>query len=519
MTRIRKAFCASLLGVFIAFADAGAADYDGLIAQARIQLEGARIVDALAASTEATRLNPADFRGHYYSAMALMSLGRFDDSEAAAAQALALAPASGRAAVEKLRDAVKARKDEAAAEQAASAALAEGLFGKAAPAYERAWLSGRTRPDLGLKAADLYANRLKSPIDAGRVLRQVIAATPGRPEAELAQTELQKVAPALRTIAQEHVAVARDNSGEEALRRLALAEAADPDLSDIFIQRARIAGGGSNVEAMRGALKDLARLNLATPDVLGNLADMPRWLERPEMAAYLEDLIGRSQVETVGKVLAVKAEERRKADEDRRVADEARRAKELKEEQDRLYATGEIGIRKNSNAEAILRKMKKLESNNFSEYKSNRSLFMAMVREYSSLWSEYFYEFIDPVRPVLASRSENLDDFEAFIDFSPRFSGMSASEIDAKIRSFNHEIGVLHKRPHAALANLYEGMEKFAMADEAESIEGIRINSFLWSRVYVEADEDRRGKKFTVDQCVKKYEVSMEKFRATIAKW
>lgn len=331
MTRICKVFCASLLILFIALADARAADYDGLTAQARILLEGGSVVDALTASNEAVKLNPAGFKGHYYVAMALMSLGRFDDAEAAAAQALTLAPESGRPAVEKLRDSVKARKEETAAEQAASAALAEGLFGKAAPAYERAWLAGRTSPDFGLKAADLYTNRLKSPIDAGRILRQVIAAMPGRPEAELAQTELQKIAPALRGIALEHVGAARNSSGDEALRRLAQAEAADPDFADIFILRARVVANGNNVDALRDALKDLARLDQATPALLGDLPNMPQWLGRPEIAGYLEDLIGRPQFEAVGKVLAAKAEELRKAE-------EAKRVKELKDEQDRLAA-------------------------------------------------------------------------------------------------------------------------------------------------------------------------------------
>lgn len=329
MTRIRKVLCVSLFALLIGFPDARAADYDGLITQARILLEGGGVENALTASNEAVKLNPAGFKGHYYVAMALMSLGRFDEAQAAAAQALTLAPESGRAAVEKLRDSVKARKDEAVAEQAASAALAEGLFGKAAPAYERAWLAGRARPDLGLKAADLYTNRLKSPVDAGRVLRQVVAAMSGRPEADLAQTELQKIAPVLRGIAQDHVGAARSSSGDEALRRLAQAEAADPDFADVFIQRARVIADGSNVDAMRSALKDLARLDQATPDVLGNLPDMPRWLERPEIGTYLEDLIGRPQFESVGKVLAAKAEERR-------AADEAVRLQKWKEEQHRL---------------------------------------------------------------------------------------------------------------------------------------------------------------------------------------
>jgi hypothetical protein len=66
------------------------------------------------------------------------------------------------------------------------------------------------------------------------------------------------------------------------------------------------------------AAKALARLNQASPALLGDLPDMPRWLERPEIGGYLEDLIGRPQFEAVGKFLVAKAEERRKTDEARR---------------------------------------------------------------------------------------------------------------------------------------------------------------------------------------------------------
>ncbi|MBF0324482.1 MAG: tetratricopeptide repeat protein [Alphaproteobacteria bacterium] len=331
MIRPGKVLRAALFALMVACGDAGAADYDGLIAQARLLLEGGGVEGALAASAEAVKLDPAGFKGHYYQGMALMGLGRFEEAQAAAAKALALAPESGRVAAEKLGDLVTIRKTEAEAEKTASAALADGLIGKAALAYERAWAAGRARPDLGLKAADLYANRLKTPVDAGRVLRQLIAALPGGAEAELAQAELHKIAPTLRTIAQDHVGAARGLSGDEPLRRLEQAEAADPTYPDIYVQRARTLARGTDGAALRGALKDLARMDLASPDLLGDLSDMAEWLKKPEIAAFLEDLVGRSQYEAVGKVLAAKAEDRRKAD-------EVRRANALKEEQDRLAA-------------------------------------------------------------------------------------------------------------------------------------------------------------------------------------
>lgn len=260
-------------------------------------------------------------------------------------------------------------------------------------------------------------------------------------------------------------------------------------------------------------------------DTLDRAGDVPIALSRSY--AYLEKY-GRPGkyysrvIEITSRLQDIADRDAKKAAEDkiRREREEREiRIKMEQEERERLYKTGEIGIRPNSSAEVILRKMKELEKNNFSEYKRDSSRFKSMVREYESLWSEYFHEFVVPARPILAQRSESGNDLKMFIDFSHKYAGMTASEIDAEIRILNHQVGVLYMRPNSALAGLYDGMEKVSMADEAENIEGMRIASWCWSRVYVEADEDRRGAKFTVDQCVRKYDVSMEKWRARIAKW
>lgn len=129
-----------------------AADYASLVSEAREQLQNERFVEALATAKDAVRANPNDYKGHYYVAMAYMGLDRFDDAEAAVTRSLSHAPESAMPGVQKLASAIKVRRQGTGSLQAADAALADGLAGKAARLYEQAWSAGRDNPELGLKA-------------------------------------------------------------------------------------------------------------------------------------------------------------------------------------------------------------------------------------------------------------------------------------------------------------------------------------------------------------------------------
>ncbi|MDO8370021.1 MAG: SUMF1/EgtB/PvdO family nonheme iron enzyme [Candidatus Nitrotoga sp.] len=278
---------------------AWAADYASLIGEAREQLQNERFVEALATAKDAVRANPSDYKGHYYVAMAYMGMDRFDDAEAAVTRSLSHAPESAKPGVEKLASAIKVRRQGTGSLQAADAALADGLAGKAARLYEQAWSAGQDNPELGLKTADLYANRLSQPVDAGRVLRQVKIAAKGSPAADRADAELKKLSGALRQIAQGYVNAARKQQGAEALRNLQLAEDADPSYQDIFGLRARIAAAGNSAEALQHAIKDLARRDLAKPKTLANLPQMAQWMDQPAFNEFLMDMLGSEQTKAV----------------------------------------------------------------------------------------------------------------------------------------------------------------------------------------------------------------------------
>jgi formylglycine-generating enzyme required for sulfatase activity len=289
---------ALLASLFLA-TGAWAADYTSLVGQARELLQEDRIVEALAVAKDAVRANTNDYKGHYYVALAYLGMARFDEADEAAKRARALAPDSARAGVDKLVASIQSRRQGVGSVQAAEAALADGLAGKAARLYEAAWSAGRDNPELGLKAADLYTNRLNQPVDAGRVLRQVMQSAKGSPAADRATGELRKLADALKKIAQGHVAAAAKQQGEDARESLLRAEEADPGYLPLYQTRARIAAQGSNADALQAAIKDLARRDAASPKALSNLPGMAQWLRQPAFAEFVTDLLGEAQVRTL----------------------------------------------------------------------------------------------------------------------------------------------------------------------------------------------------------------------------
>lgn len=279
-------------------APAWAADYTSLVGQAREQLQDERFVEALATAKDAVRANPNDYKGHYYVAMAYMGMNRLDDADAAVNLALGLAPANAKPGVEKLEAAIKTRRQSTGSAQAADAAMVDGLTGKAARLYEEAWNAGKDSPELGMKAASLYA-RLNQPVDAARVLRQVGNATKGSPAADTAEAELAKLSATLRKVAEGYVMDASGKPCDVADSKLQQAEEADPSYAVPLTMRASCAARLQNLEGLQSAIKKLAKLGLANPDVIAQLPKMRTWLSSTPFNRFLVDLMGQADVDAI----------------------------------------------------------------------------------------------------------------------------------------------------------------------------------------------------------------------------
>lgn len=282
--------------VFCLSASAWAVDYSSLVNQAREQLQDERFIEALASAKDAVRANANDYKGYYYVAMAYMSLNRFDEAEVAVRRARSLAPDSAKAALEKLAGSINSRRQGAGSVQAADAAKAEGMLGKAARLYEQAWNAGQNNFELGLLAADLYANHLNQPLDAARILRQVKSKAHNNPAADKAAAELARMAETLRQIANNSVKASRGVSCDRALVSLQQAEDADPAMNEIYIGRAQCAAQ-DNIEGFENTIKQLARHKLAKPEVLVTLPRMDVWMAQPAFVEFLGDLLGKVQLD------------------------------------------------------------------------------------------------------------------------------------------------------------------------------------------------------------------------------
>jgi tetratricopeptide (TPR) repeat protein len=256
-----------------------------------------RYIEALAVAKDALRVAPDDYRASYYVAMAYMGLQQYDAAETQANVALAQAPASARAAVEKLIFTIQSLKQGNQDVGAADAALAEGLIGKAARLYEDGWAAGRNAPDYALKAAELYAERLSQPVDAARVLRQVVESMPGSQAAGKAEAALKALQPTLRQIATARVKEAAMLPYDQALVPLRAAADADPGFADIYLTQAQLAAAAGSTAALESALTELARRDLVDLQFLAALPDMATLLNDQVFAAHLTDIIGTNQTD------------------------------------------------------------------------------------------------------------------------------------------------------------------------------------------------------------------------------
>lgn len=276
---------------------AHAADAEALIEQAKGQLQNDRFLDALASSREAARAAPGDYRSHYYVGLASLALARFDDATAAARQALALAPPASKSGVEKLLGVIQTRRTGSELAQAAASAAHDGLMGLAAQFYDQAWNAGRSAPEFGLKAAEIYETRLNQPLDAGRVLWQVLAVAPeGSPEAAAAKRQVAKLEPLLREQATALLQRAAGQPKAQALQTIQEAEQLLPDLPGVHLARLAVAANEDDLPALQAATKELARRKLATTAHLTAMPRLAHWMEQPAFVSFLGDVVGRSGV-------------------------------------------------------------------------------------------------------------------------------------------------------------------------------------------------------------------------------
>jgi hypothetical protein len=242
---------------------------------------------------------------------------------------------------------LKKKQDFEAALNEGDEAYSKGLLAKAAAAYARAFRADPTQGEIGLRAASLFADRLKNPLDAAILWQQVLAA--GEPHATTARAELQSHHDALAAVLAGGLQRVRSGNQNrstvnglpmlidptEALR---LAEAF-PESTELQVEIAARYAWPGLIDDILAHLQAASRLGL-TPDEFLARKEFVDYLERvgekdagaQRLSAFVRDAYGE---ETLG---VVRTELKRRAEETARLAREkaekerqARVAKELKE--------------------------------------------------------------------------------------------------------------------------------------------------------------------------------------------
>lgn len=281
-------------------ASSAGASQSGPVDAARAHIEAGRYAEGLTAARQAERDKPNDYIARYYVALALYGLGQHDQAEAAARDALRLAPPSSQAEIQLLIDRVSSNRTSSGKVAEADAALAEGLSGKAARLYEEAFNANRREYEIGLKAAELYANRTQEPLKAAAILRWVQTSNASAEIIQKAFDLLERLKPALRQISDQELAAARAAPDwPTAKSRVALAIEADPSNPANQPTMLGLAMKANDLAAVETSTKALARANQLTVDLVLSQPGIRAVAARPEFMSLMTDTLGGPAAESI----------------------------------------------------------------------------------------------------------------------------------------------------------------------------------------------------------------------------
>lgn len=133
------------------------------------------------------------------------------------------------------------------------------------------------------------------------------------------------------------------------------------------------------------------------------------------------------------------------------------------------------------------------------------------TKRYAELAKELDEKFLNPAIYRLDNLMKKYADLE---------DGDVKTKMAEEIKKLNEDIAQFAKRNSTSLINLYSLMEKYALTDSAKVIEGIRLKSFLYSKVYPGGSaNDPRGKAMTFEDANQKQVKGEQGFDRTLGDW
>ena len=136
-----------------------------------------------------------------------------------------------------------------------------------------------------------------------------------------------------------------------------------------------------------------------------------------------------------------------------------------------------------------------------------------LTRKYAELAKDLDSKFLNPAIYRLDQLMKQISDME---------DGDAKTKVADEIKKLNADIYAFADRLRAdkvAGPSMYALLEKYALNDSAKTIEGIRLKSYLYSKVYPGGKEDSRGKAITFEEANQKQVKGEQNFDRTLNDW
>lgn len=254
----------TLLVATAAAAPAFAADaYQETISAGTALLEKRDLEKALATFQQAAKADPARHEGYFYAAVASYRLGNLSAAEEYAKVALEKASGADKAKVQEMLAVFAQKRDYERLEHEGDEAIGKGLRAKAAELYRKAYLLYPNDGRLGLKAAALFADTLKRPLDA-LILWQTVIAKADTESVAAARNEISQRQAAIDQIYKKQFALLKGPERKKAAEILAQLVQAFPDRPEVHVELAATHASGKDLAKV---VEHLSRASALGADV------------------------------------------------------------------------------------------------------------------------------------------------------------------------------------------------------------------------------------------------------------
>lgn len=171
------------------------AKYEELMDKADSLVKSGNFVEAFSVAQEGIKLDANQFTAYYYAAFSLYKRGLLAEAEPFAKDAVFRATVTDKQSAQKLLDTITGLKTFSEQVQIGDQAIQDGLINKAAIAYTKAFDGNPAQTDIGMKAADLWLNRLNNILETARILNLISKQSSNEETAKKAQSLLDDIKP------------------------------------------------------------------------------------------------------------------------------------------------------------------------------------------------------------------------------------------------------------------------------------------------------------------------------------